>query len=399
MRTRKSIVYIAFTVVLILVSELLAYATILVANPLLDEPIRTTRDIYREQTELVSRWLDAQGRGRDAVDGTLGWKYRRNFRNAGNAINSQGLRGHKVYPVEAVPGVLRVAAFGDSFVYGSEVVDADAWASVVENAFPAVELLNYGVGGYGLDQALLRYEAEGAALSPRIVLVCFVVDDVRRLVNVYQRFSSTLSGAFTKPRFRLDAQGQLELLPSPIQDLQDWRPFLEQPDLVTAWGELDQWYEPSVYESPLYDVSAVTRLLTTVWTRLDNRYLDRNRIYEGGVFNASAEAFSLQMAVFDRFERSIRAAGAQAVILFLPTRGVLYTASQEQQPAYAPILERLRASNTPYWDATEAFLPAIAATGMGGLFEPGGHYSPRGNRVVAEWLGPKLLALQGNASP
>jgi lysophospholipase L1-like esterase len=286
-----------------------------------------------------------------------------------------------------------VAVFGDSFVYGTEVADADAWASRIEATYPDLEVLNYGVGGYGLDQALLRYRLEGAALQPDVVLVGFIVDDIRRVVNVYQRFASTSSGIFTKPRFRLDEEGHLELLPSPIHTLEDWRPILDDPATVVAWGKDDQWYEPLVYENPLYDFSALVRIATSGWIRLRHRYIDPDRLFLGETLNPSAEAFLLQMAIFRAFVSEVRANGAEPIIVFFPSRRELEAERDRRSQAYVPMTDQLRHEHIDYWDAKDAFAPLLASDRMNEWFEPGGHYSPAGNRIVAEWLAPKLLAL------
>jgi hypothetical protein len=390
-------VYVVFAALMLLVIELLSYATIQVVSPLLSEPIRTTRDIYREQSALIERWLTAEGRGRDVVDERLGWRYRPAYRNAANRINAQGIRASREYAPIPEPGALRVASYGDSFVYGNEVADADAWTAVVEAEFPSIEMLNYGVGGYGLDQALLRYELEGTELSPQIVVMGFIVDDIRRVVNVYQRFSSSGGGAFTKPRFRRNSTGDLQLLPSPIRSIEDWRPVLQTPSLVTEWGEFDQWYEPLVYENPLHDYSALIRLFTAVWIRVDNRYFDADRLFVGDILNPSAEAFAIQIGVFERFAQRVRANGAEPVILILPSRGELQRAARRERSVYQPLTDNIAAAGIRYWDATEAFIPLIDTTNMNEWFEDGGHYSPRANRIVATWLGPRLLELKNQA--
>jgi hypothetical protein len=398
MRQRRLAVYVAFTVVMLFVAEMLSYATIYVANPLLSEPVRTTRDIYREQSDHIRRWLQMDGRGRDLVDDTLGWRYRTGHANAENRINSQGLRSDREYLPEPPEGVLRVAAFGDSFVYGNEVANDYAWPYLVESGFDEIEMLNYGVGGYGLDQALLRYRSDKNTLSPHVVLIGFIPDDIRRVVNVYQRFASTNNGIFTKPRFALAADGVLQLMPSPIKTLEDWRPIIDEPGTVREWGRHDQWYEPLVYENPLYDVSASVRLLSTAWIRLDNRYFDRDRLFVSDQFNPAATAFKLQMAIFRSFVAEAAANGSHALILFLPSRGELQAALAGSRPVYNPMLEQLRADGIEYWDATEAFLPLPDVTSMNVWFAPGGHYSPEGNRLVAQWLGPLLLKLRDQAA-
>jgi len=64
----------------------------------------------------------------------------------------------------------------------------------------ALNVLNYGIGGYGFDQAFLRFQREGIALRPDVVLIGFAPDDLGRLVNVYRRFISSRELPLAKPR-------------------------------------------------------------------------------------------------------------------------------------------------------------------------------------------------------
>jgi hypothetical protein len=137
------------------------------------------------------------------LDSALGWRYRAGFRKGGDAISAQGLRADRVYAARPAAGVVRVAAFGDSYVYGNEVGNDDSWPTQLERSAPDVEVLNYGVGGYGVDQAYLRYLAEGRALAPQVVIIGFAPVDLPRLVNRYRRFLDDRELALAKPRFVL----------------------------------------------------------------------------------------------------------------------------------------------------------------------------------------------------
>ena len=58
-------------------------------------------------------------------------------------------------------GSLRLACFGDSFTFGDEVQDAWCYPAMLEQRNPGLEALNYGVGAYGTDQALLQIHLQG----------------------------------------------------------------------------------------------------------------------------------------------------------------------------------------------------------------------------------------------
>jgi hypothetical protein len=85
-------------------------------------------------------------------------------------INGRGLRDRE-YALPKPPGVRRVLAFGDSFTFGSGVADDERFSEVAEAALDGVEIVNMGVPGYGLDQILLSFLAQGRAWQPDDVVV------------------------------------------------------------------------------------------------------------------------------------------------------------------------------------------------------------------------------------
>src|SRR2546426_4127010 len=277
-RGRRAAFRILGVAIVLAVIEGLSSFAIWVSRPFLVEEIRTTRDIFDEQSDGIRRVLESDSLRVLALDPLLGWRYRAGRRDSANTMNSQGLRSTRQYAPHPPRGVLRVAAFGDSFVYGNEVSDSGAWPALMERLFPRMEVLNYGVGGYGVDQAFLRFCSEGTALSPDVVIIGFVRDDLRRVVNVYRRFISNLELPLVKPRFALDGADSLVLLPNPAPHPSDYERYLRGPRRVIELGAHDQWYRAAVYENPLYDYSATVRLLTNLWLRSDNRYLAADRL-------------------------------------------------------------------------------------------------------------------------
>ena len=369
--------------------EGLSLAVLHLSRPLLTEEIRTTRDIWREQSVLMRQLL--QGRGLLAVDSALGWRYRSDIATARDQTNSRGLRSAREYSAVPADSVVRVAAFGDSFVYGNEVDNASCWPVLAEHIYPRLEVLNYGVGGYGNDQAYLRFLADGRSLSPRIAILGFTPTDFGRVVNVYRRFLSNRELPLFKPRFVLRAGGQLELVPSPVRAPADYARYLEHPEAVTTLGRGDAWYEPAIYEDPLYDISATVRLLTGLWIKVRRRYVDGDRLVRDGVFNRASTAFALQTTLFQSFAAKARAAGIVPLVIILPDRESIVRRRDGHAPIFAPLVDDLRAKGIDYLDLTGAFLAREARQPPDGWFMPGGHYSPSANRLIAKWLGPRLL--------
>src|SRR5262249_47022611 len=136
----------------ITVAEITAAVGIRVLNTRFSEPIRTTNEIFREQTTLIRELLDSRIEQLHEIHPVLGWRYAAIYRKGLNRLNAAGLRSDHEYQKTPPSGLLRIAAFGDSFVYGSEVDGKEAWPAVLEQN-RRIEVLNYGVPGYGTDQA------------------------------------------------------------------------------------------------------------------------------------------------------------------------------------------------------------------------------------------------------
>ena len=384
--------YLALGLAILAVSEGLSHLALRLSRPLLDEEVLTTEAILADQSQRIGTLLTSDTTGLLILDSALGWRYRAGYADSRTEVNAQGLRSARNYARRTPSGRVRVAAFGDSFVYGSEVRTGDAWPTLMERVFPQLEVLNYGVGGYGVDQAYLRFRAEGVVLRPRVVLIGFVSDDLRRVVNVYRRFLSHSEIPLTKPRFVLAANDELRLLENPLATAVRYQRYLHSPRTIVELGVNDQWYRPEIYENPLYDRSATVRLAVAVWVRIHDRYLARDRLVRHGVFSRTSRAYKIQMALLRAFAQEARTGGALPLVVFFPDKSSLTRARRGLRSPFSPLMADVAAAGIDHVDLTPAFMAAAGGGGMGHLFMPGGHYSPAGNRVVAASLGRDLVA-------
>ncbi len=375
-----------------LITEALALVAIRISQSRLGDGFRTRSAILAEQSERIRVLLKPDSTRLLILDSVLGWRYRSDRPDSFNGSNAWGARGRREYTPRPRPHVTRVAAFGDSFVYGNEVADRDNWTAQLEQLYPGVEVLNFGVGGYGLDQAYLRFLSEGAAHGSRVTLLGFAPDDLGRLVNVYRRFRSSDELPLFKPRYREAPDGSLELLPNPAKSVSFYERLLQDPAAIAEVGVHDEWFEPVVYRNPWYDRSPTVRLVTGLWTRVLRRYLEHGRLLRGDSYNVESSAFRIQTRLFQLFADSARARGQRPLVVFLPDRWTVEQTRVGRAPVYAPLVAALRERGIPFLDAAEAFCDGDVVE-SGAWFMPGGHYAAAGNRVVAAWIGPKLVAL------
>lgn len=90
-------------------------------------------------------------------------------------INELGYRGATVHPGGPVPVIV---VLGDSYAMGVGVDDGEEFPAVMAGRLRGrYEVVNLGVGGWGLTQQIRRYFEFGAEYSPPIVVLQFSAND------------------------------------------------------------------------------------------------------------------------------------------------------------------------------------------------------------------------------
>jgi hypothetical protein len=323
------------------------------------------------------------------LDAELGWVYAAGRTSDIYTINAQGVRSRRTYSASPAAGVLRVAAFGDSFVQGLEVSDEAVWSAQLEQMDPRVEVLNYGVGGYGTDQALLAYRRRGQELAPSVVVLGFPEVDLLRNLSRYRVFHDSRDLPLFKPRFELGEHGELRLIANPFPGEPGARRVLAEPRLVYEAAVGDGLFEPLVWRNPLYDHSRFVRLASTIASRAWRSRLRPDRYYVGGEMNRRSEAFPLLVAIVRAFAREVENAGDTFIFAIFPNRDEDIWGGGRR--AYAPLIESL--PGITILDLADA-LRADPALTPANLREASDHYSPPANRAVARAL-LELLRTRG----
>ena len=153
-------------------------------------------------------------------DPTLGWTVASSHQNATrqDASSAEGLRAPRVgmsftdrrtrhSGLPEKPATVRGALMGDSMTYGPEVRCEESWGHALEaHLGSAVQILNFGVSGYGLNQVFLRYEKDAQLWKLQIVLIGITSEEIRRIMNVYNFLMNPdwLGLPFIRPRLILE---------------------------------------------------------------------------------------------------------------------------------------------------------------------------------------------------
>jgi hypothetical protein len=202
-------------------------------------------NLARARTSNIDDGLASCGFAYDAV---LGWTMPANCVSPGyNVVD--GLRRTSNLPPRAEPAIL---VTGSSFAMGSEVTDEETWPAHLQ-AMTGRRVANGGVGGYSLDQTVLRTEKLVALLKPPFVVASFTPDDIRR--NELRT-----SWSRPKPYFEV-ADGRLEIRNVPVPGGSDMAVPMPIAGRLLGWSALadlvadrlsifDGWYYDEARAAP-----------------------------------------------------------------------------------------------------------------------------------------------------
>lgn len=346
---------------------------------------------YRPPIPSVERNLRAylsHPGGYMAFDAELGWTNRPDAQSQGGLYraNSAGLRADRDFEPGAPPGVLRIAIFGDSFVHGHDVplpgTLAPQLKELLERGGTPAETLNFGVGGYGIDQAYLRYHREGPPYHPAIVLLGLQVENIERSVNVVRAFYFHDTGIpFTKPRFILDGKN-LRLVNSPTVPLDRITELLESFSRSPLLP-FEFFYRAEDYEWLVYRRS---RLLSSVVDIARDRFGARSTAAR--LLSPGSDATKLTLAIAERFRSEAEANGSRFLLVYLPIRPALEALAAGRRDPYAPLVDLFRA-RFRLIDPSDLFSAELRRRPVESLLRS--HYTPEGNRLVAEAIAIQLL--------
>ncbi len=305
--------------------------------------------------------------------------------------NKHGYRG-KPKNVEKAA----VSLFGDSFTKGHPDI-ARSWAGLLEQKIGR-PVLNFGVGGYGTDQAYLRFEKRyvGKVQTP-YVLLGIMSENIARVVNRYRGFYMRRSNLyFTKPRFDLDQEDRLVLVPNPIRT-GDELALLDNMDFLRNVGKGDYWYgyydrynlnRHAGFPFSCCLIPALPYYVGYYYDSIVEKRMDYFDLYE------DPDARSILEQIIFRFIRRAEDNGAVPIILFFPNSLDMMNYSKNGKTVYQGFYRKIRGRHPLTFDALSYFLPHLEQGDEIVSFfrsRSDGHYGQAGEAIVAAGIHADLL--------
>ncbi len=150
------------------------------------------------------------------------------------SINSIGARSNPGFDnKEAL-----ISCYGDSFTFSRQVHDNQTWIHYLSK-IKETNVLNFGVGNYGIDQALLRLKREFPKNRTKTVILGVVPDTTSRIVSIWKHYCEYGNTFGFKPRFIIK-NNKLSLIANPINDESKFHNYYDE---ISKIKKYDYFYK------------------------------------------------------------------------------------------------------------------------------------------------------------
>ena len=296
-----------------------------------------------------------------------------------------------------------IVSFGDSYTFCRQVDDNQTWQSYLSDK-QNDKVLNFGVGNYGVDQALLYYKRHILPDSTKFVILGFVPETICRIQSYWKHYLEFGNTFAFKPRFTLN-NGELKLHSNLLTGSNDLENLEE---IIKAVRSDDRFYiqkfKKLQFRFPYllrYFVnfrrnSSLLYLLLKkkifTFFNLKNTEVEnapfaeimRENISNSHKMYSDKQGCDLLEAILLNFCELAKERGHEPLILVMPQLMDMEIIKKNKSTPYQKFFKNLN-KKTPVLDMT----PHLEGMELNSLYTDdsyGGHFSNIGNKLVADKL-------------
>ncbi|MBK20435.1 MAG: hypothetical protein CMM52_16515 [Rhodospirillaceae bacterium] len=351
-----------------------------------------------------------------SYDHELGWVRRPNTTGheksrSGDTSFEIGPDGSRVTPnFKMLPA--SISCYGDSFTFCRQVNDDETWPYFLSGKIGS-RIQNFGVGNYGMDQALLRLKREYPQNPTPVVVLAIVPETITRVLSVWKHYSEYGNTFAFKPRFFL-RNNHLELF-SNLADKPE--KYFELETLLPSARKNDEFYLSKFRKDILtfpYLISftrSIRRslpLITALCLKHIYKAFDIYSNYEAALFKKfvlnrnialSAKLYrkieneNLLIAILRGFVEFCTAQGAKPIFMMLPQLTDIEYIVDTEDYYYEKFMKRA-CEMLPCLDLAPQVLALEKHSQFYSDDRYGGHFNKHGNALVADTLFDFLQSLE-----
>ena len=286
-----------------------------------------------------------------------------------------------------------VSTYGDSYTWGTDVTAEFAWSNVLSKMLDC-RVSNFGVGGYGTDQAYLRFKYNDRDKA-KIVLLGYTSENLVRNVTQFYDFLYPVLAFSLKPRFILE-NGALKLVTFPQLSVDEYRAMTLDPGKFLTHDYL-------LPGGPAGTVRAGFPFTLSLLKALGNYRIQAQlggQSFWGAFYSAEhpSQALKITTLIMQSFDRDAKAAGKTPIVIMFPWTNDLREYQKHKNWIYQPLIDGLRSKGIDVFNIGDGMAKHLGKRSPCDLNFGcvGSHLNQEGNevaaRLIAEYLkGRNLL--------
>jgi hypothetical protein len=325
---------------------------------------------------VTESYKDYQAR----LNPSLGWPSPDISRRRSNFYDPSGSRLIPAFP-DPNRNPACVSLYGDSFTEGVGVDHEHAWSNVLSKLLNC-RVANYGVAGYGTDQAYLRYLANSSDQA-RVVVLTYVTENIQRNVNQFRSLLGPCPQCIIKPRFLLNAKGQLQLVPIPRLTEEEYVEMAQNPEKFFNHDYFVPGGLAGYQKAGFPNLWRVLQNYKILLRRVVSNFQPYQELYQPG---HPSQALEVTAAIIEAFCHSARARGQRPLVLIIPTAAEIFINLRHQGWIYQPLLPRLAEGHVEYIDMGPKIIQYLGGANPKTIYDPKihFHFNEAGNKLVAQ---------------
>ncbi len=276
-----------------------------------------------------------------------------------------------------------VSLYGNSFTWALEVDDEMAWGNQLALRM-GCPVANYGVGGYGTDQAYLRFKQK-ADRAP-VSILGIMTENIARNVMQFKDIIYPKEIYSLKPRFVLDEDDRLILVPLPDIPLIHYGEFVKNPEDFLEYDFFRPGGPSRVGHLSFPFSLTVSRVLRNlVWHQLINGGHVVDIVYKDFYRrDHPSRALQVTVGIAKAFAEDCLKTSSKPIVVIFPDRFSLDQYRQTGNWLYQTLSTELQKAGISVVDMGPPILDLLGTSDTTTLFKSKGHYNERVNSLVAE---------------
>ncbi len=286
----------------------------------------------------------------------------------------------------------KIKTFGDSFTYGDGVEDYETWEYFVEEE-TGWECLNFGVGGYGTDQALLKYK--DTKIKTKYTILAILDENIGRIMTQWWGFYHK-QNIQIKPKFSISDSNSIFLISNPIKYVNDVKK-LRDVEFVNKLKKDDYWY--SYYTKLNGPKKLIWPATFTVIPHI-GFFINNFKVYIKNfltpsfesetatskffhLYNKNSDGIRIMQYIVDEFINTANKRGEIPIILIFPNNHSVDILKKFGKKPYQSLVKYLEDIQSDFIDFGDVFVQEKYINYYKGQ---GGHFSADGNKRIANAL-------------